>query len=277
MGACAYPAPSRVPPADPPAPIETQPLDSANEDSEDATPGETELDYAALESLIAQKLEEQAQAEAASSTGDELASSERLAGDVPVAAVTANLSAKRCLSTLRRHGVKIERPDFETPHVDTPLLLAGPIEGVEIGPRSSRADRTQEVMDCRLALALVGLARSAAALGVRKILTYSTYRLSHKPPQKGHQHQRGLAIDIGWLELATGERVSVLDSFPRHDGQPPCKTVSTDEAGELLQRFVCQAHADKLFQVMLTPNANREHHNHFHFDLTPDATWYIFK
>jgi hypothetical protein len=236
------------------------------------------LDTSALEALIAQKLrvEDIPMSQPLPLAPDR---GDRLSGDVPLAAVTANLAGGKCLSTLKRLGVEFEVPDFETPHVETPILLSGPIAGVEILPRWPKVDRTQEVLDCRLGLALVGLSRVAAAQGVRKILYYSIYRPSPagKPPKKGAQHPRGMAIDIGWLELRSGALVSVLDNFPHRRGQPICKQMDLDDAGNLLRQFVCQAHAEQLFQVMLTPNANADHQNHFHFDLTPEGSWCILQ
>ena len=63
---------------------------------------------------------------------------------------------------------------------------------------------------------------------------------------------------------------------------PPGRPVITgrgtsDDKGQLLQDFACGLHKDKVFNVVLTPNANKAHHNHFHFDITPNATWYILR
>jgi hypothetical protein len=250
------------------------------EDEPELDPEETELDYDALEALIAEKLQDEdvkvgVETPALAPT---LALENGIAADVPPAAVTANLSSLQCRAELRKRGVKFEIPSFPTPDVETPVLLAGPVESVEIVPRWPKASRVQEVMDCRLALALVGLARIARAQGIQKILYYSIYRPAPagKSRKGSSQHQRGMAIDIGWLEFDEGERVSVLTGYPRRPKKPPCDEVELGQKDRRLQQFVCQAHADKLFQVMLTPNANPAHHNHFHFDLVSGVRWYIF-
>lgn len=279
--ACEVP---RVRPASP-SPVSfpdesAQGLSPRPEDEPEPDPEEAELDDEALAALIAAKLQDQEQDQdvEAAPRAPSLSLEDGLAGDVPPAVVTANLSSQQCREELRKRGVTFEVPSFQTPDVETPVLLAGPIESVEIGPRWPKVSRVQEVMDCRLALALVGLARIAGAQGIRKILYYSIYRPAPagKPRRGGSQHRRGMAIDIGWLELDNGERVSVLESYPRRNKKPPCDEVKVGQQGRGLQRFVCQAHAEKLFQVMLTPNANPAHHNHFHFDLVSGVRWYIF-
>jgi hypothetical protein len=41
--------------------------------------------------------------------------------------------------------------------------------------------------------------------------------------------------------------------------------------------FVCDAARSALFNVMLTPNYNTEHRNHFHLEITPEAGWMMVK
>lgn len=149
-------------------------------------------------------------------------------------------------------------------------------------------------------LALVELARQAKLLGVKEIQYYSTYRPLRKPPksckagkagsrcrklkksyrkaQKSpSQHRAALAIDIRWFVTDRGETIDVLEDFERRSRADPCATRTRTEKGRLLQRFACGLHDEKIFNVMLTPNANKAHHNHFHFDITPNATWYILR
>jgi len=44
-----------------------------------------------------------------------------------------------------------------------------------------------------------------------------------------------------------------------------------------LRKIVCQAAAERLFTSILTPNYDKPHFNHFHFDLTPGVKWRIVR
>jgi hypothetical protein len=220
---------------------------------------------------------------------------------VPAAFDNWKLSDERCFALLAEAGIETLRPDFPTPLVRTPVLLAGPIEGVAIRPRWPRKSRpVTEVMDCRLVLALVAVAREARRGGFSRVLFYSTYRPLEPPPDECEagkagaacrkarqryekilagpsQHRRALAIDIHAFERPDGTLVEVLDGYERHDGQPPCADEPRTDAGRFLKELACALHRQQVFSVVLTPNANQAHHNHFHFDLTPGAKWSIMK
>ena len=90
-------------------------------------------------------------------------------------------------------------------------------------------------------------------------------------------HRRGLAIDVGWLTTADGRAVAVLDDYELHSGAPPCEAGADTDVGRRLRDFACALHAAKAFNVVLTPNANKAHHNHFHLDVTPNARWAIIR
>ncbi len=220
---------------------------------------------------------------------------------VPAAFENWKQTDEQCMDALARFGVKTRKPDFDTPFVNAPVLLDGPIEGVEIRPRWPRSQQVNAVMDCRLALALVNLAREAKRHGVVEVLFYSTYRpikvpdgpcargkkgracraakKAYKKAKKGKmsQHRRALAIDIRWFVMEDGETIDLLEAYERHSKKPPCKDEPKTSAGRFLKDFACALHDAKTFNVMLTPNSNKDHHNHFHFDITPDARWYIIR
>ena len=50
--------------------------------------------------------------------------------------------------------------------------------------------------------------------------------------------------------------------------------VSTPAATEL-RTILCDTVAKHLFNVVLTPNYNRPHHNHFHLEVTLGAKWFL--
>lgn len=223
---------------------------------------------------------------------------------VPSAPKNMAMSSKQCLSALKKNGVVFERLQFETPLIDSPVLLAGPISNVRIGPHyQGNKKKTNAVMDCHLALAMSAVARIAETLGIVAIEFYSTYRPLKRPmkkkcpkgarrkkclkkrrkynkairAQKKSQHRFGRAIDIRWLKMADGSTLDVLEHFDRRDKVAPCTYTPSSKEAAVLTEFVCTIHRAHLFSVMLTPNANKDHHNHFHFDLTPRTRFNILR
>lgn len=220
--------------------------------------------------------------------------------DVPTAHEVWRLSSSRCRKKLRRAGVKFEQPKFATTRVETPVLLTGPVSGVDIAPRWPKSNKTTNVMDCRLVLGLKVLAEYAKTLGVERILYYSSYRPIKPLPKKCKrpkpnrrckrlkkafrrasknptQHRKALAIDIRWFVLKSGEWIDVKEHYDRRDGVPPCDYTAKTDSGRLLQDLACTLHRNQVFNVILTPNANPAHHDHFHLDITPKAEWYIVR
>ena len=190
-----------------------------------------------------------------------------------------SMTDEACRARLDAAGIAVSVPDFATPFVKQPLLLDGPIDGVVVRPKWRREVRLNEAMDCRLIAALVDAAKVARALGFSEIRFYSTYRPIRDKAKAGKasMHRRGLAIDVGWLATPDGASVEVLESYELHPGAPPCDAAADTDLGRRLRDFACALHAGKTFNVVLTPNANKAHHNHFHFDVTPDARWYIIR
>ena len=258
-------------------------------------------DPAALDALIAEKLGGPEPSSGESFDTASRARSTARPSLVPTAEEIMLMSSAQCLGQLKKHAVPYEKPGFETPLVKTPILLTGPIGGVRIAPMHPQKKPIHSVMDCRLALALVETAAECAAHGITDIEFYSTYRPLTAPPKtcpKGRagkkcrtaqeryrktvaeqksQHRFARAIDIRRFKTATGETLDVLEDFDRRSGRPPCDYVPEASKARTLTALVCALHEHRVFSVMLTPNANKAHHNHFHFDLTPKARWYIVR
>lgn len=220
---------------------------------------------------------------------------------VPSGEEIMKLTSTQCLKQLKQHKVPFKEADFETPLVETPVLLTGPIYGVRIAAMHPDKAPSHSVMDCRLVLALVQTAHQVKAYGINAIEFYSTYRPLSKPPDKcpqgaagkkcqkkqqryeqirsaqTSQHRFARAVDIRLFRTESGDVLDVLNDFDRKSGTDPCSYVPTAQKARILSDIVCTLHARRIFNVMLTPNANKAHHNHFHFDLSPNARWYIVR
>jgi hypothetical protein len=74
------------------------------------------------------------------------------------------------------------------------------------------------------------------------------------------EHASANAIDIAGFQFADGRKVTVLEGWKVQGGQ------STQVANFLAK---AQDHACHVFKVVLGPEANAAHENHFHFDMGP--------
>lgn len=165
------------------------------------------------------------------------------------------------------------------------VRLTGPIKGVTFKTRLSedqRRDTPWEIADCRLVLALDDFADVLAAHDIVEVRHYSMHREAPKswPPGKiGSQHHGGMAIDAAIFVTRDGTKLDVLKDWHGRIGAATCgpkarPRTPTDHA-LALRAILCETAAKRIFNVILTPNHNRAHRNHFHLDVTAGAKWFI--
>lgn len=196
----------------------------------------------------------------------------------------ANLGADECYAELEQRSIPYEK-EPEARGVLAPVRLTGPLHGVVFRTNEAATKRETsrwEIADCRLVLALDDLAAILSAHDVTEVRHYSMYR----PPSKswpdgklGTRHAGGLALDAGRFLRADGSHLDVDDHFHGRIGARTCGKRAaprrkTPEAIEL-RAILCEMVAARLFTVVLTPNHNRAHKNHFHLDLTAGVKWFI--
>jgi len=195
----------------------------------------------------------------------------------------AQLSAADCEAALVERGIAFASEPSRG--VLAGVRLTGPLRGVTIRTNQSEAARETsrwEIADCRLVLALDDFAEILAAHDVVEVRHYSMYR----PPSKAwpedklaSQHAGALALDAAIFIRKDGSRLDVLDDWHGRIGAKTCGAKATPRkptpAAHALRAILCETAAKRLFNVILTPNHNRAHRNHFHLDLTPGARWFI--
>lgn len=192
-----------------------------------------------------------------------------------------------CENELARRQVPFARA-AETPGVLAPIRFAGPVNGVSIhgaGSAAQRATSKYEIFDCRLALALHDFTAYLATRGVTEIIHMSAYRPQSENGctvrHPGEQHCAALAVDVGYFERRDGSTLTVEKDFAGRIGQETCSgrfapNPPSPNASELWG-FVCEAARRTAFNVILTPNYNAEHRNHFHFEVSAGAEWMMIK
>ncbi|MGV8997684.1 MAG: extensin family protein [Parvibaculaceae bacterium] len=165
-----------------------------------------------------------------------------------------------CLATLKRRSISIERKTITaTPQgcgmedgitlKQTPIIHGGPLD-----------------MTCGLGAALmvwernIVVPQSQALLGspVTRVRTYGTYacrNINHAKVGKLSAHAEGRAIDIAGFDLADGRRIMVAKDWGKDTPEGKFLKVAHDEA--------CS-----VFNVVLGPDFNALHQNHFHLDMS---------
>ena len=113
--------------------------------------------------------------------------------------------------------------------------------------------------------------------------SYACRNRYHDAYQPLSEHALANAIDIPEFALASGERITVLDDWPKNPFTPPvplpnpvhvaavgtsvpmASTTSADQKA----KFVKYIHDDacRTFGTVLGPDANEAHKSHFHFDM----------
>lgn len=197
-----------------------------------------------------------------------------------------NLTAAQCDAELAARKIRVTRAPG-APGVRMPVRLAGPLHGVVFRTNqkaAARATTPWEIVDCRLVLALDDFAALLATHDVVDVRHYSIYR---RPPKRwpadkiGGQHHGGLAIDAARFIKRDGSHLDVLDDFHGRIGAKTCGPgagphPATPAAVEL-REILCEAVRRRLFHVVLTPDYNRPHRNHFHLELTEGWTSFLLE
>lgn len=93
---------------------------------------------------------------------------------------------------------------------------------------------------------------------VRRIETFGTYScrgVNGDPNARLSEHAFANAVDVSAFVLADGRRITVLDDWRGGESE--------------VRRFLRELHAAgcRRFAIALGPEANRQHSNHFHFDM----------
>jgi hypothetical protein len=194
------------------------------------------------------------------------------------------LSQTDCEAELTARKVPFVR-EGTTRGIRAPVRLTGPLHGVEFRtnlPDKQRATTPWEIGDCRLILALDDFSQILARHDITSVRHYSMYRLPPKDWPDGKdatRHNGGVAIDAARFIKKDGSYLDVDKHYNGAIGDVTCGDKAaphpvTAEATEL-RAILCEAVDQRLFHVVLTPNYNKPHHNHFHLEITAGVGWFL--
>jgi len=209
----------------------------------------------------------------------------RVAGADELPAVRyAALSQDACEAELTTRNISFARETAKG--VLAPVRLTGPLGGVEFRT-NQRADRRAttiwEIADCRLVLSLDDFAKILAEHDIVEVRHYSMYRAAPErwaTDKIGARHHGGLALDAARFIKSDGSALDVLGDFKGRRHRKVCgknAQVAKTPAAIELREIVCAAVDQGLFNVVLTPNFNRAHRNHFHLEVTSGVKWLMLR
>lgn len=194
----------------------------------------------------------------------------------------AQLSQADCEAELGSRHIDFIRETAAA--VQAPVRLTGPLHGVVFrSDLSAKARRTSawEIADCRLVLALDDFAQILSRHDIVEVRHYSMYRPPRAWPDGkiGKRHDGALAIDAGRFIDRSGAVLDVDRDFHGAIDAPTCGDGAAPqpatEAALALRAILCEAVESRLFNVVLTPNYNRPHKNHFHLEVTAGVKWFL--
>ncbi len=162
-----------------------------------------------------------------------------------------------CMAVLRKAGVDVEAMPERT---DAPGCKRS---GTVTLSRLSRAYLDAEEMRCDVALRLYLLERHGIQPLARNYFGSDVARIHHfgsyscrtiRGSWRQSEHATANAFDLAGFQLADGRSISLKNDWP--GGGPAARFLR-----EVRNR------ACDLFKVVLSPNYNADHADHFHFDL----------
>jgi len=168
-----------------------------------------------------------------------------------------------CEQALSSSGLRVA-PQADSPDAKCPLTDALRVQGGDVALSSSF------LASCRLAVSFALFEHHALQPAAQAVYGLAVTRVDHlgsfacrnvygRENGRLSQHASANALDIAGFRLADGRTISVLKDWPK-DNQDA--------------RFLRQVRdgACDVFSVVLSPDYNAAHRNHFHLDVGP---WWV--
>jgi hypothetical protein len=126
------------------------------------------------------------------------------------------------------------------------------------------------VIDCSLAVSLDEAGRYVRALGFDKALFSSAYsRRTVRGTNRPSKHSYGLAIDVHAFSAGTDTLRIDRDYEQGLGDDVDCVGKPLTQEGATLKILQCQLVRSGLFYLVLSPDYDDAHHDHFHLEVKP--------
>jgi hypothetical protein len=207
------------------------------------------------------------------------------AGDEEVATASVEITVEDpnpadCHAWLDLYGLQYELgPDRQG--VADPVTVTTPINGMIHRYVSNDTPRSTFFMDCTLALSLARAAPHLRRRDIVELVDIGVYNYrcigGGTPPDCPNgisQHAYAKGIDIAGVTDKDGVYYSVNDDWVIDpDNEPTCSAATEPGKDAFLHELICALKADHVWNIVLTPNYNSAHRNHFHVDLTTGSDY----
>jgi hypothetical protein len=163
--------------------------------------------------------------------------------------------------------------------VADPVTVTMPINGMPFRYTSNTTQRVKFFMDCSLARSLVEAAPFWRSRGVVEVADLGVYNYrcigTGTPPDCPNgmsQHAYAKAIDLAAFKLADGTKYTVATDWVIDPAaERTCVAGTASDKDAWLHALICALKGDEVWNIVLTPNYNADHRDHFHVDLTDDS------
>ncbi len=149
------------------------------------------------------------------------------------------------------------------PGIALGVEITGPLGGVSI-----TAEDQPLVIDCSLAVSLAEAGPYLHALGIDRVTFASAYsRRLVRGTTHASKHSFGLAIDLSTFSGPELGSLRVDRDFEQGLGdEMDCVGAPLTQGGAVLAVLKCQLVRSGLFFLVLTPDYDDAHHDHFHLE-----------
>jgi hypothetical protein len=160
--------------------------------------------------------------------------------------------------------------------VADPITVTLPLNGVAYRYSGNTTQRKTLYGDCQLMKSLAQAAPIVRSHEIQEIIDIGIYNYrcidqSLTPPDcTMSQHAYAKAIDLAEFVTSDGTHYSVLKDWVI-DSTATCAAETSNDKDAFLHQLICELKAAKTWNIVLTPNYNADHRNHFHVDLTKDS------
>jgi len=184
---------------------------------------------------------------------------------VLLAAATAHADDKResCYDELEARHIGFKKT--KKPGIANAIEVTGTLGGVEVSGAGAL------VIDCSLAVSLDEAGRYMRALGIDKATFASAYsRRNVRGTNHPSKHSFGLAIDVSGFSGPDLGAMRVARDYEQGLGDAvDCVGTPMTQAGAVLKVLQCQLVRSGLFHLVLSPDYDDAHHDHFHVEVRP--------
>jgi hypothetical protein len=185
-----------------------------------------------------------------------------------------NVAAADCLDRLDTLRVPY-RPAGPIPGVEEPVEVTGPLGGVRYVPLGRERPL---VLDCSLVFSLALAGRYLRDEGITSAVFSDALNRRHvRGTTRWSKHSYGLALDVHHFDGAA--RLSVEGDYQTGLGRGrDCVGRPGDDRARRLRVLWCRLARSELFRMVLDPDFDGDHRNHFHLQAEPwgdrqDLSW----